>query len=141
MPGAVPFRGFSPAGAGARGRCLSHTEVEQAMSAHLQSRSGLRRIVSVAAALFLVTVSAAACHSGGASGASGTSGTSGASFYQGKTLKFIVPYAPGGGYDQWPRVLEPYLKKYLGVASIQIMNVAGGGGLIGTSQVYHAKAD
>jgi tripartite-type tricarboxylate transporter receptor subunit TctC len=108
------------------------------MSAHLQSRSGLRRIVSVAAALFLVTVSAAACHSGGASSASGTSG---ASFYQGKTLKFIVPYAPGGGYDQWPRVLEPYLKKYLGVASIQIMNVAGGGGLIGTSQIYHAKPD
>jgi len=108
------------------------------MSTHLRPKSGLIRIIGTAAALFLVMASAVACHSGGGSNAGATGG---ASFYQGKTLKFIVPYGPGGGYDQWPRVLEPYLKKYLGVASIQIMNVAGGGGLIGTSQIYHAKPD
>lgn len=105
----------------------------------MQLRLCFRRVLGAGAVLSLAMTLTTACHSGGSSGAS--AGQDSAAFFKGKTLKFIVPYAPGGGYDQWPRVLEPYLKKYLGVASIQIMNVDGGGGLIGTSQIYNAPPD
>jgi tripartite-type tricarboxylate transporter receptor subunit TctC len=72
-------------------------------------------------------------------GSGSTSG--GSSSYSGQTLTVVVPYGPGGGYDQWARVLAPYLKKYLGVAEVKVENVPGGGGLIGTNQVYNAKPD
>lgn len=66
---------------------------------------------------------------------------SAASFYKGKTLQILVPYSPGGGYDQWARLLAPYLQKYLGVAKAEVVNVPGGGGLVGTNQIYNAKPD
>ena len=28
-------------------------------------------------------------------------------FYKGKTLTFLVPNSPGGGYDTWARLLAP----------------------------------
>ncbi|HEX5113993.1 MAG TPA: tripartite tricarboxylate transporter substrate-binding protein [Pseudonocardiaceae bacterium] len=37
--------------------------------------------------------------------------------------------------------MAPYLQKYLGVDEIKIENVPGGGGLVGTNQVYAAKPD
>jgi tripartite-type tricarboxylate transporter receptor subunit TctC len=93
------------------------------------------------AALTLTAGLAAACGtSNAASSDSGGSG-SGSSFYQGKTLSVVVPYGPGGGYDQWARVLSPYLKKYLGVSDVKVVNAPGGGGLIGTGQIYHAAPD
>lgn len=62
-------------------------------------------------------------------------------FYKGKTLTIIVPYGPGGGYDQWARLIAPYLQKYLGLAKVDVQNVTGGGGLVGTNQLYSAKPD
>ncbi|MGH3635087.1 MAG: Bug family tripartite tricarboxylate transporter substrate binding protein [Mycobacterium sp.] len=93
----------------------------------------------MAAIAGLVLSGAAACKSSGSGGSGG--GANNASFYQGKTVKVIVPYGPGGGYDQWARVLSPYLQKYLGVSQVKVVNAPGGGGLIGTSQVYNAKPD
>jgi tripartite-type tricarboxylate transporter receptor subunit TctC len=92
-----------------------------------------------AAALALTTGLVAACGTGTPGNASGSG--SAASFYQGQTLTLVVPYGPGGGYDQWPRIMAPYLQKYLGVSEIKIQNMPGGGGLIGTNQVYAAKPD
>lgn len=98
-----------------------------------------RRVLGVAAVAGLVLGGAAACKSSGSGGSGG--GSDNAAFYKGKTLQIIVPYGPGGGYDQWPRIMEPYLKKYLGVSSIQVVNAPGGGGLIGTAKIYNAKPD
>ncbi|WP_206922850.1 Bug family tripartite tricarboxylate transporter substrate binding protein [Alicyclobacillus suci] len=78
---------------------------------------------------------------GGQGSAGSASGESAADFYKGKILQFIVPYGPGGGYDQWARLIAPYLQKYLGVRQVQVENVPGGGGLVGTNQIYAAKPD
>lgn len=61
---------------------------------------------------------------------------SAAAFYSGKTLNIIVPYGAGGGYDKWARLLSPYMKKYLGVAKVSVLNQPGGGGLVGTDKAY-----
>ena len=36
-----------------------------------------------------------------------------ADYYKGKTMEFIVPYAPGGGYDTYARMLAPFMEKEL----------------------------
>lgn len=105
----------------------------------MQRSFARRRAWWTAAALTLTTGLVAACGTGNAGTASGSGG--GSSFYSGQTLTLVVPYGPGGGYDQWPRIMAPYLKKYLGVDEIKIENVPGGGGLVGTNQVYAAKPD
>ena len=62
-------------------------------------------------------------------------------FYQGKTLTIIVPYGPGGGYDLWPRLMTPYLKQFLGAADVKVVNLPGGGGLVGTNGDTNAAGD
>jgi tripartite-type tricarboxylate transporter receptor subunit TctC len=97
------------------------------------------RTWSVVAALTLTAGLAAAC--GTSDNAKSTSSSGSPSFYEGKTLTVVVPYGPGGGYDQWARLLSPYLKKYLGVGDVKVVNAPGGGGLIGTGQIYHSAPD
>jgi len=58
-----------------------------------------------------------------------------AEFYKGKTLTFVVPYATGGGYDAWARLLAPYLTKHTG-ATVVVSNQPGAGGLTATNQLY-----
>lgn len=58
-------------------------------------------------------------------------------FYKGRVLKIVVPFAPGGGFDQWARGLAPYLKKYTG-ANVVVENWEGAGGLVGGGQLYNA---
>lgn len=105
----------------------------------MQRTPARRRAWWTAAAFTLTAALAAACGigHGGSAGGSGN----GSSFYSGQTLTVVVPYGPGGGYDQWARIMAPYLKKYLGVDEVKIQNMPGGGGLIGTNEVYAAKPD
>ncbi len=70
-----------------------------------------------------------------------SSSQSGADFFKGKTMQIIVPYGPGGGYDQWARIIAPYMQKYLGLSKVEVVNAPGGGGLVGTNQIYAAKPD
>ena len=64
-----------------------------------------------------------------------------ADFYKGATLNFIVPYAPGGTYDLWARVLAPQFEKYTG-ARVLVQNLAGAAGLVGGAHLYSlAKPD
>ena len=35
-------------------------------------------------------------------------------FFTGKTVRFVVGFGPGGGYDAYARMLAPYLSKTLG---------------------------
>jgi tripartite-type tricarboxylate transporter receptor subunit TctC len=64
-------------------------------------------------------------------------------FYQGKTIRLIIATSPGGGYDLWPRMVLPYLTKYIpGNPEIVPQNMPGAGGIVGANYVYGiAKPD
>lgn len=57
---------------------------------------------------------------------------------EGKRIRWIVPFSPGGGFDVYSRLIAPFFKKRIG-AEISVENVAGGGGIIGAYRI--AKAD
>jgi tripartite-type tricarboxylate transporter receptor subunit TctC len=61
-------------------------------------------------------------------------------FYKGKTVRFIVGYGPGGGYDAYARMIAPYLGKALG-ASVLVENQPGAGGINALNKVYIADPD
>jgi putative tricarboxylic transport membrane protein len=64
-----------------------------------------------------------------------------ANCYQGKpTVQWIVPYSPGGGFDTYSRLVQPYFAKDAG-AEVVIRNVTGGGGINGSRELYRAKPD
>lgn len=52
----------------------------------------------------------------------------GAGFFKGKTVRVVVGYNPGGGYDALARLLAPHLEKRLG-ATVIVENKPGAGGL------------
>jgi tripartite-type tricarboxylate transporter receptor subunit TctC len=59
-----------------------------------------------------------------------------------RNIQFIIPYAPGGGFDVYVRVIAPVMEKYLSKkVSIIPINVAGGGGAKGIAQLYRARPD
>ena len=62
--------------------------------------------------------------------------------YPARNIQFIVPYAPGGGFDIYVRVVTPVMEKYLPrQVSIVPLNVASGGGSRGVAQAYRARPD
>jgi tripartite-type tricarboxylate transporter receptor subunit TctC len=62
--------------------------------------------------------------------------------YPNKPIRFIIPYAPGGGFDVYVRVIAPVMEQFLPKkVSIVPVNVAGGGGAKGVAQLYRAKPD
>ena len=63
-----------------------------------------------------------------------------ADFYKGKTITFIVPYNPGGGYDVVARSIAPKLEEITG-SNIVVRNMPGGGGNLGTNTLFNEKAD
>ncbi|ATW27149.1 tripartite tricarboxylate transporter substrate binding protein [Candidatus Formimonas warabiya] len=58
----------------------------------------------------------------------------------GKTITFIVPYSPGGGFDTYARLMAPFLAKETD-ATVVVQNVPGGGSIIGTNKLYESPAD
>lgn len=59
-----------------------------------------------------------------------------------KTITFIVPVTPGGGFDTVTRMLVPYLRKYLpGNPKIIVKNAPGGEWNIGIGKMYRSKPD
>jgi tripartite-type tricarboxylate transporter receptor subunit TctC len=63
------------------------------------------------------------------------------SFFQGKTMTYIVVGGPGGGYDQYGRLVSRYLAKHLGLNKAVVKNSPGGGQILGANEVYHAPPD
>lgn len=59
---------------------------------------------------------------------------------EGQSIELIVPYSPGGGYDQYARVLAPVLGEELG-ANVAVINQPGAGGLLATNQLLSAEPD
>lgn len=63
-----------------------------------------------------------------------------AEFYDGNVIKWIVPYDPGGGYDEYSRMIAPYMEKYTG-ARVDIVNMPGSGGMKGAVEIFNSPAD
>lgn len=62
-----------------------------------------------------------------------------AEFYKGKQLKFVIHSKPGGSYDDWGRLVGPYLAHNLpGEPSFLPTNMPGGGGIIAANHLYVA---
>ena len=59
--------------------------------------------------------------------------------YPERTIKFVVPFAPGGVYDAFARPFAEKVKPWLG--NVVIENVGGAGGAIGAAQVARAAPD
>jgi len=65
-----------------------------------------------------------------------------ASEFPEKPIRFIIPYAPGGGFDVYVRVIAPAMEQYLPrKVTIVPFNVAGGGGARGVAQLYRTRPD
>ena len=59
-----------------------------------------------------------------------------------KNIQFIIPYAPGGGFDSNVRFISPLIEQHLpGRVSIVPINITAGSGARGISQLYRSKPD
>lgn len=58
----------------------------------------------------------------------------------GELVTFLVGYGEGGGYDQYSRMLAPYIAEELG-ADIVVQNMPGAGGLLATNHIYGTDPD
>lgn len=66
-----------------------------------------------------------------------------APYYEGKIIKIVVGYKPGGGYDRMARLVAKHLPKYIpGKPGIIIENMEGAASVIAANYVYNiAKPD
>jgi len=64
-------------------------------------------------------------------------------FYQGKTIRIIVGFSPGGGYDALARMLSRHMPKYIpGHPTILVENMTGAGSLLAANHIFKvAKPD
>ena len=59
------------------------------------------------------------------------------SFFEGKTVRVIVGFAPGGGFDTYARVIARHMGKHVpGNPTFIVENMAGAGSLIAANHVY-----
>ena len=56
---------------------------------------------------------------------------------KGKTVRFVVGFGEGGGYDTYSRMLAPYFEKRLG-AEVIVQNQPGAGGMVALNHMYVA---
>jgi tripartite-type tricarboxylate transporter receptor subunit TctC len=62
-------------------------------------------------------------------------------FYKGKTIRFIVGYAPGGGYDTYTRAVARHIGKFIpGNPAALVENMEGAGSLLAANYMFN-KAD
>jgi tripartite-type tricarboxylate transporter receptor subunit TctC len=63
--------------------------------------------------------------------------------YEGKTIRIVVGFTPGGFYDRWARLLSRYWGKHIpGNPEIIVQNMPGAGSVVATNYVYSvAKPD
>src|SRR5256885_13549807 len=65
------------------------------------------------------------------------------SFFEGKTVRLVVGFAPGGGFDTYARVISRHMGRHIpGNPTIVVENMTGAGSLIAANHVYRvAKPD
>jgi tripartite-type tricarboxylate transporter receptor subunit TctC len=66
-----------------------------------------------------------------------------APYYEGKMIKIVVSFPPGGGYDRIARILTKHLPKHIpGKPAIIIENMPGASSMVGANYLYNiAKPD
>ncbi len=63
-----------------------------------------------------------------------------APFFKGKLIRFVVGYAPGGGFDTFARLLARHLRHYVpGNPRIIVQNMPGAGSLVAANRVYEMQ--
>jgi tripartite-type tricarboxylate transporter receptor subunit TctC len=64
-------------------------------------------------------------------------------FFKGKTIRIIVGFSPGGGYDTYARLVARHLSKHVpGNPTLLVDNMTGAGSLISANHIYKvAKPD
>jgi putative tricarboxylic transport membrane protein len=65
---------------------------------------------------------------------------SGRECLEGARVRWLVGWTPGGGFDTYSRLAEPFIEKSLGV-QIAIDNVPGAAGLVAATTLSRAKPD
>ncbi len=63
-----------------------------------------------------------------------------AAFYKGKTVKFVVGFGTGGGFDAYARMIAPPLAKELD-ATVVVENQPGAGGIIALNRIAASTPD
>lgn len=62
--------------------------------------------------------------------------------FKGKTVRIIVGYSPGGGFDTFARLLARHLSKHLpGNPAVLVINMPGAGSLVAANRVYEMPGD
>lgn len=66
-----------------------------------------------------------------------------APFYQGRTIRIVVGFSPGGSNDLWSRLTAQHMGRYVpGNPETVVQNMPGGGSMIAANYVYNlAKPD
>ncbi len=65
---------------------------------------------------------------------------SNAPFFKGKMIRFVVGYAPGGGFDTFARLLARHLRYYVpGTPRIIVQNMPGAGSLVAANRIYEMQ--
>jgi tripartite-type tricarboxylate transporter receptor subunit TctC len=59
-------------------------------------------------------------------------------FYQGKTIRFIVGFSPGGGYDSYTRTIARHIGKHIpGKPGTVVENMTGAGSILAANHMYN----
>ena len=59
-------------------------------------------------------------------------------FFKGNTIRFVVGYSPGGGYDTYTRAAARYISRHIpGNPTPIVQNRTGGGSLIAANYIYN----
>lgn len=65
-------------------------------------------------------------------------GASADEFYKGKTIRFIVGFAAGGGFDTYTRIIARHFGKHVpGNPSTLVENMTGAGSMIAANHIYN----
>ena len=64
-------------------------------------------------------------------------------FFKGKTIRFVVGFSPGGGFDTYTRLIARHFSKHVpGNPGTLVQNMTGAGSLIAANYIYNkAKPD
>ena len=63
-----------------------------------------------------------------------------ANFFKGKTVRLVVGFSAGGGFDLYARMIAPYIGRALG-ANVVVENQPGAGGITATNRMMTAPPD